>query len=75
MYCVLILQPFKSLLFLQVSISDSNDSGNDSAPAAEKFLKSDKFQFSREHSLRNDDMENITCTESFRGTVRVCSEA
>ncbi|KAI5419033.1 phosphatidylinositol/phosphatidylcholine transfer protein SFH13 isoform X2 [Lathyrus oleraceus] len=51
----------------EVSISDSNDSGNDSAPAAEKFLKSDKFQFSREHSLRNDDMENITCTESFRG--------
>ncbi|CAI8608824.1 unnamed protein product [Vicia faba] len=60
--------PRLSSVHEEVRISDSEDSGNDSAPAAEKLLKSDKFQFAREHSLRNDDMENITCTESYKGS-------
>lgn len=61
------LQPFKKLLSLQVRVSDSHHSCNDSA-AAEKMLKSDQFQFPQEPSLQNDDMENITCTEDSKGT-------
>lgn len=70
--CVLNLQPFKRLFYLQARVSNSNHSCKDNASGADKMLKSYQFQFSQEQPLQNDDMGNITCTENSKGTIRVC---
>lgn len=70
--CVLNLQPFKILFYLQARVSNSNDSCKDNASGTEKKLKRDQFQFTQEQPLQNDDTGNITCTENSKGTGVFC---
>lgn len=69
---VLSLKIFKTWFSLQVRVSDSYHSCNDSARAAKEVHKSDKFQITQEQSLQNDDMGNVTCTENSKGTELWC---
>ncbi|RDX86362.1 Phosphatidylinositol/phosphatidylcholine transfer protein SFH13, partial [Mucuna pruriens] len=48
----------------EVRVSDNYYSCDDSAPAAEKVLRSDEFHMTREQSLQNDDTGNISCMEN-----------